>query len=156
MGRIVAREAKPQLDALAGRDRDAVPARHLGSDLRGVHRRRAGDDVIVDAILRVGRSRGDAKQARRICFVLAEQQFRNASGRIGPRGQAPLPDAGVFRDRRRVRTFGVGLDRGPRIIVPPRPAVAEPQRRQHMQLGRLRAGVADLIRTHRSRGSAFA
>src|SRR5271163_5063195 len=99
MGCIVAREAKPELDALPWRDCEAVPARHLRPVLRGVYCRRPGDDVIVDAILREWRSSGDPEQARHVCVVLAEKEVREASGRIGPRGQAPSPEGGILRDR---------------------------------------------------------
>jgi hypothetical protein len=58
--RHVAREAKPELDRLPGRDRDAIPERHLGALAGRIYRVRAMDDVIVDAVLRIRRLRRGA------------------------------------------------------------------------------------------------
>src|SRR5262249_30085251 len=48
-------QAKPDLASLARGDGQAIPERGLRSGLIGVDRRQAVDDVVVDAVLRIGR-----------------------------------------------------------------------------------------------------
>ncbi len=70
----VAREAKPELDGFTGADRDAIPGRHFRAVARGIHRSRAMDDVIIDAILWIRRLRRSAVvESPNVGFVLAEQ-----------------------------------------------------------------------------------
>src|SRR5271169_3463201 len=99
MGCIVAREAKPELNALPWRDCEAVPARHLRPVLRGVYCRRPRDDVIVDAILREWRSSGDPEQARHVCVVLAEKEVREASSAIAIAGSSGPAQATLIDGR---------------------------------------------------------
>jgi hypothetical protein len=50
----VAGQPESDLGSLSGSDSDVVPARHLRPASFGIYRRRAIDDVVVDAILRIG------------------------------------------------------------------------------------------------------
>ena len=85
---ILPREPQPQLDGGARRDGEAIPARHLRAPALGVHRRRAADDVIVDAVLRVRRLRRRPEQARGVRLVLAEEELRRRAGRDRARRRA--------------------------------------------------------------------
>jgi hypothetical protein len=100
---------------------------------RGIDRvGRAVDDVVVDGVLRMGARVGRAKQPLVIGLVLAEQQLRRGVG-----GQPPLAELGV----RGAHAGAVDLQRRPRARVAPRPGVAEPQRRQQVERGRLGPAV---------------
>ena len=139
---ILPREPQPQLDGGTRRDGQAIPARHLRAPALGVHRRRAADDVIVDAVLRVRRLRRRPEQARGVRFVLAEEELRRCAGGIGPRREPPAAEAFLLRERGRGARRRRGSTGRANALLP-RPPVAEPQRRQHVQLGGRGAGVAD-------------
>jgi len=138
---ILPREPQPQLGGGARRDGEAVPARHLRAAALGVHGPRAADDVIVDAVLRVRRLRRGPEEAHGVRLVLAEEELRHRAGRVGAGREPPAAEAFLFRERGRGARHGA--DRGTGNPLLPRPPVAEPQRRQHVQLGGRGAGVAD-------------
>ncbi len=92
--------------------------------------------MVVDAVLRIRRRRGRPEHARRVRLVLAEQRLRQRAVRPGCRLE-PVTGERVIGDGER---RAVGCDARPRRILAPRPRVAEPQRRQHLQrrlLGRV-------------------
>ena len=97
------------------------------------------DDVVVDAVLDVRAAVGHAEDALRVGFVLREQQRHVAFAvevALAQLGIDCLDDA----LRRALSTCcSVGLS----AIAMPGPLVAEPERRQDVQLGRLRAAVVD-------------
>ena len=92
--------------------------------------------MVVDAVLRIRRRRGRPEHARCVRLVLAEQRLRQRAVRPGCRLE-PVTGERVIGDGER---RAVGCDARPRRILAPRPRVAEPQRRQHLQrrlLGRV-------------------
>ena len=125
LARIVAREPHPQLDAIARRDHEAIPARHLRALPRRVDGRIAGDDVVVDAVLGVGRPRGRAVETRHVGLVLAEQELRRPAGGVAARAQPPAPELFLLGERARLFT-GVGTDPWSRGAHFPGPSVPEP------------------------------
>ena len=115
--------------------------RRLGALLRGVHRLcLAVDDVVVDAVLDVGAAVGDPEDALRVGVVFGEQQrhvpcavrgsVRPALGSLA--WMTPVPGVPA-----------TWCSRGRSACALPGPLVAEPQRRQDMQLGRFRAAIVD-------------
>ena len=93
----------------------------------------AVDDVVVDAVLDVGRPIGHAKDALRVGFVLGEEQ-----------GRVPLA-VEVALAEHAGRTARTTPPPGRRTCcrvgwsaAVPGPLVAEPERRQDVQIGRLR------------------
>ena len=102
----------------------------------GVDRRRAVHDVVVDAVLRVRRPTGCPEQPRAVGFVVTEQHRGcPVAGQRQPTqpvvfGQQPATGVADHRYRVLVRQR-------------PRPRVAEPQRRQHVQHRVGRPAVAD-------------
>ena len=103
--RHVAREAKPELDRLAGPRPRCDTRSHFCALPRRIYRRRAMNDVVVDAVLRIGRLRsGDAVKVPGVGFVFTEQQRRRLSGRIRPGSEAPAAQQFLFRDRADVAT----------------------------------------------------
>ena len=114
--------------------------RRLGALLLRVHRLfLAVDDVVVDAVLDVGAAVGHAEDALRVGLVLREQQRRVALA-----VEVALAQLGIDRlDDALRRRAGDLLQAGPVRAAVPGPLVAEPERRQDVQLGRLRAAVVD-------------
>ncbi len=122
----------------------------LGAAARRIHGiALALDQKAVEGVLDVGRGVGRAPQALGVAFVLGEQCLRRVSAIkvIGPQGGM----LGAHRPlrlpaRRDLGDARLGVSRAPG------PGVAEPQRRQQMQGGRLRAAVGgddadvDLVR----------
>ena len=100
----------------------------------------AVDDVVVDAVLDVRGAVGDAEDALGVGLVLGEQQ-RDIALAV----EVALAQLG---DRRPATTLAAACpatcwsDRPVGAAVPG-PLVAEPERRQDVQLGRLRAAVVD-------------
>src|ERR1700739_811609 len=83
--RHVARKAKPELDGFTCSDRDAIPECHFGAMAGRIHRVRAMDDMIVDAILGVGRLLFQvAIEVPGIGLVLAKEWRWRAAGRVEP------------------------------------------------------------------------
>ena len=108
-------QAKPELDRLAGSDFETIPASHFCTMPRRIYRRRTVNDVVVDAVLWIGRLlSGDAIQVPRIGFVFTEQQRRRLSGRIRPGGEAPAAQQFFFNDRADVASFSSRPDNRPR------------------------------------------
>ena len=128
--------AQPQLHD-RGRprvDRQPVVERGLRPGLRRVDGGGAGDDVVVDPVLRVRRRRRDAEQPLEVGLVLAEERLRGTARRKAHRPERGVPGNELTvgeRDRRRGR------------VEAPRPGVAKPQRRQHVDRRGLRPRVAE-------------
>ncbi len=118
-----------------GWHRDGIPQRRFGPDLCRIHRCGARHHVVVDPVLGVRRLRRHPEQPLVVGLVLTEQRFR-----------------GAVTDQHHRPGLGVGTDDpvvGPAQIRPlvfgiaPGPGVAEPQCRQHLQGGLVRARVLD-------------
>ena len=142
---VVAPKAQPKLDLAAGRHRHPIARRHFRAAPFGVDGRSARDDVVVDSILRVWRRRLAAEQERKVGLIFAEQELRRMSVGIKARREAPGRAGLVLGDRQRF-VGGFGLRRGdvrPGRAFVPRPSVPPPERRQDIQHGRVRPGVAD-------------
>ena len=146
--RVVARDMRaglaqpqPQLGAATGRHRDPVPRRCLRADLRRVDRRGAVDHVVVDPVLGPrGRGRG-AVDAGRVRLVLAEEKLRRCPVGAGAGVEDVVAEVSMRSgDRRTARSRGQARPPATRL---PRPLVAEPQRRQHVQGRLVRALVPD-------------
>ena len=129
---------------LTGADIDVVVRRDLGALLLGVHRvLMALHHAVVDAVLDVGALvLLPGKQPLVVGFVLGEEQRRVAFAGEGEFTQQRMR----CRDRARacrcldlleVRFLGGSV----RFGDPRRPVVAEPQRRQEMQFGRVGSPV---------------
>jgi hypothetical protein len=129
----VRRQPHANRTALAGRKLEHMVRRRLRPDVLRVDRRLVAlDDEVVDPVLDVRRRVGRPEQALVVRLVLAEQQ---RGGGIG--SQQPLADLGV----RGPHAGRILRHRRLEGLVAPRPRVAEPERRQQMQRGRLRAAV---------------
>ena len=126
---------QPELDdlATARRHLQDVARRGLRPRLAGVHGvPHSGDDVAMERVLHVRRRAGLAPEPLRVGLVLREQELRSAVA--GERVFAQL---------------GMGGHDGPALpaqdrllaLVPPRPGVAEPQRRKDVQPRRFGAPV---------------
>ena len=129
-------EPQPQLGLAARGHRHAIAKRRLGAVPVRVDGGRAGDDVVVDAVLRVRGRRVRPEDARCVRLVLAEERLRQRT--VGA-GCCFEPVAGelVVGDHER---GAVAHDARAHCLVAPRPRVAEPERRQHLQcrlLGRV-------------------
>jgi hypothetical protein len=141
--RHVPRQAKPDLDRFTGGDRDAIPERHFRALAGRIHRVRAVDDVIVDAVLWIRRLRRRAVvESLDVGLVLAEQQRRRLAGRVQAGNEPPFAEQFLFRDHA-CGAAGVGCpsDHRPLDTGFPGPAVAEPQCWQNVKFGRIRPGV---------------
>ena len=125
----------PHLDrrGTARRHRHAVVQGCLGAFLHRIHRACAMDEVVVDAVLGIRRDVLAAEQTAVVGFVLAEQWLRRTVTHQYERSRDRMTtdDAVAVQPQRRLRV----------ILVPPRPGVAEPQRRQHMKCRFFRPGV---------------
>ena len=95
-------------------------------------------DVVVDAVFDVGRAIGHAENPLHVRFVLGEQQRR-----IARAVEIPLAQFGIdgFDDCSAPAALIDLLQAGPLSVAMPRPLIAEPERRQQMQLGRFGAAV---------------
>ncbi len=136
-------QPQPQLDRRARRHGQAIPERDLRPALVGVHRGRAGHDVVVDAVLRVRGGGRPAVQALDIRLVLAEQGVRPGAVRARGGHQLQLSQERMLH-RDRVRPGGLHL--GPRTADVPGPGVPEPGGGQHVQGLGVRTGVGHLDR----------
>ena len=127
----IGREAQTDLGGGARRDGQGVPERPLGPAVAdGVG---AGDDAVADPVLRVGRRPRGPPQALGVGLVLAGQRRRPAVA-----GQDHATELGVLGHDRPV----LRRQRGPAVVAAPGPRVAEPDRREHVEGGLLRPGVA--------------
>ncbi len=131
------RQAEPHHSCLAGCNRKLVVCCCFGSGVFRIHGvLRAVHDVIVDAILHVRGAAAHAEQAFRVRLILCEEKFwlplEDALAQLGMGDR----DDGAGVVRRRLPQHGPGRRRrtGPRV--------AEPQRRQQVQRGRLGAAIA--------------
>jgi hypothetical protein len=87
----------------------------------------AVDDVVVDAVLHVGGRVLPSPQARGVALVLAEQQLG-----AGLDVEQVPPELVVVRLHDRVAGVADGRQPWPGVVGRPRPRVAVPQRRQHV------------------------
>ena len=131
-------QAQPQLGGGARREGQPVPEGAFGALAVRVDRGRAGDDVVVDAILGVRGRRGGVVQARQVRFVFAKQYGGTAAVRAVAADQLQFAEEGVRHPDGRVA--GRLQHRLGRAGVP-RPGVAEPRGRQDVQGFGVRAGV---------------
>ena len=139
-----AREPHANHFGLAGADGDRVVCGDLRTLPGGVHRTLAAvDHAVVDAVLDVRAFVVlPRKEPHVVRFVLGEEQRHVALAR-----QDELTEQGVLCRRRahafrRLRLTEVGLGGGAvGFGNPGRPVVAEPQRRQEMQVRRVRSAV---------------
>ena len=139
-----AREPQANHRRLACADVDLVVRRDLGALLLGIHRVLAAvDHEVVDAVLDVrALVLLPGEEPFVVGFVLGEEQRHVAVARQHERTQQRMRGgdrggAGRPLDLLQVRLFGRPVRRG----NPPRPVVAEPQRRQEVQVGRVRSAV---------------
>src|SRR3989441_5897591 len=137
-GRGNLREAEPNDLALAGADAQVIVRGGFRPLLVRVHGvTLAVDEVVVDAVLDVRAAAGSSEDALRVGLVLREQE-----GRVSLAIEVALSQAGIHGldhasgrpDLVQQRTLDVAL---------PGPPVSKPERRQHVQLGRLRAAIVD-------------
>ena len=142
-GRV--REPQANHLALAGADGDRVVRRDLGALLAGVHRILVPlHHAVVDAVLDVrALVLLPGEEPLVVRFVLGEEQRHVAFA-----GKGELTEQRMRRPRPRSYPAGAldlledRLRGGPvRFGNPRRPVVPEPQRRQEMQLGRVRSPV---------------
>ena len=137
----VGRQAEVDRRRPASRDLQPVVRGGLRADAVRVHRVRAPrDDVLVERVLHPGRRVRRAEESRLVGLVVGEEQHRRAgraSGGGDPR-DACSPD-----DRRRALAVQPGTRPVSLPRASPRPGVAKPERRQHVQRGRLGAAVGD-------------
>jgi hypothetical protein len=104
--------------------------------------RRTADDMIVDAVLRIGRLlRGVAVEISGIGFVFAEQLLRQSSGRVGAGIEAP----GTKQfPRRRRRSRHRPSSRPPHARpLAPTPTIPKPHGGQQVDFARFGSCVAD-------------
>src|SRR5437762_435814 len=96
----------------------------------------AADDIGMKAVLHVRRGIGRAKEAPRIAFVFAKENFR-----IPLRGKPHLPQRGMFRSD----YLGTRGPRQPKgwfgIAGAPGPGIAKPKSREEMQRRLIRPAV---------------
>jgi hypothetical protein len=123
-------EPQAQLHGLAARHREPVPRRALAAALRGVDGGHAGHDVVVDAVLRVAGAR-HPEEPLGVGLVVAEQQLGTGTD--------------VERERAEERVLGAhGRSVGDELVgrrAVPRPGVAVPEVRQHVQRVGVVSGV---------------
>jgi hypothetical protein len=132
--RSVAGQPELDLGSLSGSDRNAVPAGHLRPASFGIDCRRAIHDGVVDAILGIGRRSGASKEFGEVGLVVAKQKRGRAPCGIRAGGELPCAELLVLGDDHRARLVGhIAKDRFGNAILPG-PAVAEPERRQDMEL----------------------
>ena len=127
-------EPEPERPRLGGRDREGVVRGGLRALLLGIDRLPATvDDTEVDAVLDEGRPVGGLEETLGVGLVLGEEERGRAFT-----GEVPRTELGVRgRDHPRARLPQHGAHR----VAAPRPRVADPHRRQHVERGRLRAAV---------------
>jgi len=142
-GRIGAAQPQPHLGAPVRLELEHAVERHLAAGTRRVHRRAvAADDVLVEGVLGERTRVAAAEQLVRVGVVLGgEDAAADAVGIVEL--ERHRRQIGAGRDE---APFAVGSDHAPRpvalAVAPPRPGVAEPQLRQHVQPRRERRAVA--------------
>ncbi len=133
---------QPQMEhrAAARGDERAIPRGALRPGARRVDcGRLAADDVLVDAVLDIGRRVRGMEEPLGVRLVVREQQLRNAVAI-----QVTATVLFLVEDDRLVALDGVAARRGGAGGArPPRPPVPEPDRRQHVELGGVRSAVLD-------------
>ena len=135
-------EAQAQFHGLSGGDRHLVPPRSLGADVFGVHRVGATQDVVVDAVLRIGRRglRLLTPDCRRIGFVVAEQGGWLGTIRRRPCRELIGTGAPVLGAH---RATGHGDGRHRPAVASEIPGVSKPHVRKHVQSFGVRTGIRD-------------
>ncbi len=95
----VALKAQPKLDFAAGRNRQAIARRHFRAAAFGVDRRGARDDVVVDAVLGVGRpglaAEQEAEGWSRSRRTGGRAAWPSGSGPAARRQQAPVSSLAI-------------------------------------------------------------
>ena len=126
----------------AGGDGPAVARGRLRPRARGAHRVAAAvDHVVVERVLHARRLVRRAPEPARVGHVVGEEQLRRLAVRRLAR-EVVAPHRLV--DREEPHRAVARVERGDRGLVaarPPRPAVAEPERRQQLQRRRVGAAV---------------
>ena len=132
----VGRQAQADRRAAARRHVEGIVGGRLGPGPGGIHRLGLlRDHPGVEGVLDVRRRVRLAPQALRIALVLGEEQLRGAVA-----VQPVFAEVGMRRlndTRRRLPQRRLAR------VLAPRPGVAEPQRRQDAQPGRLRPAIVD-------------
>ncbi len=131
-------EPEPELDPLPGGHLERVPPGRLRPRAGGIHGRGPLHDVVRDPVLRVRRRRLAAEEARGVRLVLA-QEGDGLDAADSRRREVVRAEARVDGDE----LSALEADLGPLAPVPPRPGVAEPERRQDVDRVGLGAGVLD-------------
>ena len=131
-------QAQPQLGGGSRLEGQLVPEGAFGALAVRVDRGCAGDDVVVDAVLRVRRRRGGVVQPRQVRFVFAKKYGGTAAVRAVAGGQLQIAEEGMRHPDRRVAGC---LQHRLGLAGVPRPGVAEPRGRQDVQGLGHRAGV---------------
>ena len=122
-------------DAMSARlDGEAIVGRGFRARPPGIHGLRpAQDHAVVDAVLDVRGPVGDAEDALRVGLVLREQE-----GHISVAVQVELAEFGVRRGHDHAGRGAIRLpEQRPVAARPPGPQVAEPERRQDVEFGRV-------------------
>jgi hypothetical protein len=136
-GRRRIAQAQPDGRAGPGGEGEPVARGGLGADAIGVDRVLAAvHDVVVDTVLHEGAGVGRAPQPGLVRVVVSEQQLGLALA-----AQPPATQFGVRHLDRRLTDDGPQAR--PRRRGVPGPCVAEPQRGQQVQLGRLGPAIGD-------------
>jgi hypothetical protein len=127
-------KSQPDGAGLSGGDGELVVGRRLCPGSSGIDRVAAAvDDIAVDPVLHVRRSVGRSEEPLRIGLVLGEEQIARTLT-----GEEPLAQLGI---RGGDRTGSRLSEHRSRRIAAPRPGVAEPQRRQQVQVGFFRTAI---------------
>ena len=150
LGRAV-REPDQRRGAAARGNHVLVVRRGFGALVGGIDGRSlAVDDEVVDAVLEKPGS-AQAKQAQRIRFVLGKEQRRALLA------VQPPPTVIRFVERDHAAAVGgrTGVKLGLALVWLPRPRVAEPHRRQHVDGRGFRSAVEDRDANQEVFGIAF-
>ena len=140
IGRRDVGQPQPHGLPLARVDRQAIVRRRLRSLVLRIDRViLAVNDAVVDAVLDVGRAIGNAENTLRVRFVFGEQHRHFAFA-----VEIAVAKFWIHGLDDRARSHAANLLQVRPVGWPlPRPLVAEPERRQHVNLGRLRTAIVD-------------
>ena len=152
-GGLLRCEAQAKHRPLAGRNIQPIIRGGLGARLRRIHRAGlAVNQVFVDPVLYKRRSIRRAVEPLAIGLVLSEEQLRRALA-----DQPSLAVVIVNRlDGRHLREPTLTRQCGARRVPGPCPGVAEPERRQQVQLRAFRTAIIGVMRIRMSSGAALA
>ncbi len=128
-------QPQPQLGTPPARHAHLIPPGRLRPLLLRIHGLRAGDHVIVDAVLRIGGDRSRPEQPAQVRLVVAKQRLR-PDALLGGSGIEPVSGQPWVLDGDPVPV----QEQRRRLAARNPPRVAEPHRRQYRQhrvLGRM-------------------